>query len=419
MENIERDKLYIVNSGKGGCFFSYDSVTGEEKLLETNEDVWRTIRESSTSFNVETQNYKDDMLTLEKSMGTMIYANDSYGLYGYLTSKKNRRTKQITLTINFFPVECFDKFKTKMLNTSGQWIEVPDDSLKPHGNINKKHIGFTDEEGKAVETKNVYSFLQRRLDRTKIEEAQQLTSLDKILSEIALPLPDINDFLSEEEQHQLEEKYAEKEGQLLNIEKQLLLQEQQQIEEEKEQIEKEKELIIKSDYLKKKQLHLECRSGSVKIREESLIPLINIAICTAKDRNTQLEIAKSYDTKENEFTREDYLYEYKLKSAMLYESLMIPMSYYKKIRAVVLKVLNQNIEATRYEIVGVMRFEDSKSKNLVAVINYDEELEDVRVVILKEYNGIKIDPNDIIKYEETYKTWLKEIMGKVRPHKIK
>lgn len=472
MDNIERDTLYIVNSGKGGSLFVYDSVTGEEKLLETNEDVWRTIRESSTSFSLDTQNYKGDMCTLPKSMGTMVYVNNSYGLYGYLTNKKNRKTKQITLTINFFPVECFDKFKTNLLNISGQWIEVPDDMLKPHGNINNKYIGFTDEEGKPIETKNVYSFLQRRLERAKIEEAQQLTSLDKILSEIALPLPDINDFLSEEEQYQLEEKYAEKEGQhqleekrteregqhlieeiqedkqeesskqlittdedihkllelleekernLLERERILIEKERDWVEKDKKAaekdsylIEKEKELNIKSDYLVDKQLKLEDRETSVKLREDKLIPLYNIAICTARDRNTQLEIARSYGTKEKEYTREDYLYEFRLKTAMPYETVMIPMSYYRKIRAGAFEAFNVNRDATQYDILGAIRFEDSKSKNLVAMVNYDETQEFIRIVVIKEYNRIGYSDHDIAMFERNYRIWFKEIMGSVR-----
>lgn len=640
MENIERDRLYIVNSGKGGCFFAYDSVTGEEELVNSDEGAWWLITERSTSFNLDTRNYKGDVCTLPKSMGTMIYVNDRYGLYGYLTSKKNRRTKQMTLTINFFPAECFDKFKTKMLNTSGQWIEVPDDSLKPHGNINKKHIGFTDEKGKAVETKNVYSYLQRRLDRTKREEVQQL--------------PDINELISEEGQHQSEEKQTEKEVQhqlgekqedkegqqlpniselpenrengkingnrffLINIglsgenkycvydrekgtyacldlnikehrdaieedicfdfqanrynkdicsidesigtlaftikeyglygivkkapktnkkalitlgfyteewfeankdkvanynnpeslievsndldwdrhsglfykgleyyyfendgigirilEKEKFLDErrhitntkrreaearelennilgekensqaeekqqsehksdgdidilktlvlrEQQLFEERQRLEKLKEqLEKKSDYLIEKQIQLENREATVKLREDKLIPLYNIAICTAKDRNTQLEVAKSYSTKEKEYTREDYLYEYKLKTAMPYETVMIPMSYYKKIRAGSFQAFNVNRDATQYDILGAIRFEDSKSKNLVAMINYDESQEFIRIVVIKEYNRIGFSDHDIAMFERNYRIWFKEVMGSVRPHNIK
>jgi hypothetical protein len=109
-----------------------------------------------------------------------------------------------------------------------------------------------------------------------------------------------------------------------------------------------------------------------------------------------------------EIQKEKDLYTTILKVMQSYDTISVPMSYYKNLIVSIHKTLYMNMKCTKMNIISSVRLDRDDKKGLVAVINYDECAEYVRVTVLEPYDIIEIDRNKINALEVMYNKSKKE-----------
>lgn len=102
------------------------------------------------------------------------------------------------------------------------------------------------------------------------------------------------------------------------------------------------------------------------------------------------------------------IYEIILKSIKQNDSVSIPMSYYTKLKTTLRKNLYTNMDCTKYTSLVDIKFNLVDGYSILAVVEYDETLEDVRITVIKPYNKNTIDDEELVYYELKYNKIRKE-----------
>lgn len=373
------EKTFIVNAGKGGEYFVYNAESEKTEILKNTEEI-RQLLSEKTSFHIDEQKYENDICTFEKSIGTLAFINNKYRLYGYIYGKKNRITKEIVLTAKFFPIECIDTYKHILLNSSGNLIDISNEKLYAHRKIKGLYVGFEVSKDNAVMNDKVSHFLQCRLFLTEEKEKlQQENGFNQ---------------LADNEQHS---NY----GVLINKLSQL-------IDREQHLDKKEEQLNNKEQILLKKEQELHDKEVRLKIQEEEVENLKLLFQEEESEIGKVVSVTEMWPHRPIDYEFEDYSFECKLKQAFPKETITIPMSFYKKIVASVVKFLENNRDFTAYRAIMTIRFIGDKVRNLLAVVNYDETAELVDIMILKKFTRFEVDRYDLNRYERQYREWRDE-----------
>lgn len=373
------EKTFIVNAGKGGEYFVYNAESEKTEILKNTEETRRLLSEK-TSFHIDEQKYENDICTFEKSIGTLAFINNKYRLYGYIYGKKNRITKEIVLTAKFFPIECIDTYKHILLNSFGNLIDISNAKLYFHCKIKGLYAGFEDSKGNAVMNDKVSHFLQCRLFLTEEKEKlQQENGFNQ---------------LADNEQHS---NY----GVLINKLSQL-------IDREQHLDKKEEQLNNKEQILLKKEQELHDKEVRLKIQEGEIEALKLLYADEQPEEGKLVRVDEIWPSKYIEYEWSDYSLECKLKQAFPNDVIRVPMSFYKKIVASIVKILYSSMDMTAYNAIMTIRFTGDKVRNILAAVDYDEKAEFVKIVILKKFTRFEVDRYDLNRYERQYREWRDE-----------
>lgn len=388
------DKCFIVNSGKGGKFFIYNTELEKIAILENTEENRQLIAEN-TSFHLNERKYENDVCTLDESFGTLVFVSNTYRLYGLAYPKKNRRTKAMELTSKFIPMECLDNYKDKLLNSSGNLIDISNEKLYSHCKVKGLYTGFADETGNSVEVDKVNQFLQCRLNIAGNKEGQQLTENFKLEKEGKQS--DINMLLDKISQLM--------EGlQLLDNKKEAFYKERNEFYKEREAFYKDKQM--KEQDLNDREQEINCKEAKLIIWQQGIESLKGLYDGKKTEFGKVVNASHMWPfAREVEYEKIDYAYEYQLKIASINHTVRIPMSFYRKAVTEVVKILNANREYTAYEAIIAVRFLGDKDRNLLVVAYYDESAEFIDMVVLKEYTRFEVNQNYLAEYELQYRKW--------------
>lgn len=102
------------------------------------------------------------------------------------------------------------------------------------------------------------------------------------------------------------------------------------------------------------------------------------------------------------------VYDIVLKVLRAYDTIEVPINYYKKLKVALKKNLNMNRDFTQYTALSTIKLESHSDYNIFAVVEYDESLEYTRIIILKPYSKQLFDHTKIAMYEVKYNEWKKQ-----------
>lgn len=95
-------------------------------------------------------------------------------------------------------------------------------------------------------------------------------------------------------------------------------------------------------------------------------------------------------------------YELMLKALSVNDSVSIPMEYFSKLKCYVKKTLESNLKYTKFKVLSVIKINSTDTANLCALVDSDEQLDKVRITVVKEYNNSNISDEEIVKFEIQY-----------------
>ena len=103
----------------------------------------------------------------------------------------------------------------------------------------------------------------------------------------------------------------------------------------------------------------------------------------------------------------DCMYEMLLKMIKVNDSVSISKDFISKIKVYMKKSLEATLDYSKYKALVVIKIEEHSEYSILAVLDYDDSKEDVRVSILKPYNKSVASEHDINTYYAEYVKWRK------------
>lgn len=175
---------------------------------------------------------------------------------------------------------------------------------------------------------------------------------------------------------------------------------------EKELREKEKEIQTKLNELnesieKNKELK-ETLVEAIAIARDNTVNKISEQLIGVSDI---IELDES--TLNNNDTADTILYESMIKAVKTGDVISIPKKVYSRLSTLLKKNLYMNLEYTVYKAIVEIRFETKSINFMLAVVDYDEEQEFVKLTVMKPFNEEFVTPSQMIDYELKYNEWHK------------
>ena len=176
---------------------------------------------------------------------------------------------------------------------------------------------------------------------------------------------------------------------------------------------KEKELKEKEKEIQDKLKELNESIEKNKELKETLVEAIAIARENTVNKISEQLIGVSdiieldENTLNNKDTADTILYESMIKAVKPGDVISIPKKVYSRLSTLLKKNLYMNLEYTVYKAIVEIRFETKSINFMLAVVDYDEELEFVRLTVMKPFNEEFVTPSQMIDYELKYNEWHK------------
>ena len=83
----------------------------------------------------------------------------------------------------------------------------------------------------------------------------------------------------------------------------------------------------------------------------------------------------------------------------------VPLHIYNKLETISMKVIESNFSMTEYKTITKIRVDKEGEGNVLAIVDFKDKSNNVKVHILESYSTNDVDKYDIGKYEVAFKEW--------------
>lgn len=177
---------------------------------------------------------------------------------------------------------------------------------------------------------------------------------------------------------------------------------------------KEAELSAKTRIISDREIELKDKFKEAEELKHTLAEAIEVAKDNTVDKistqviDVQNIVSLNEQAVDAASTSDMILYESMLKAVMTSDSISIPRDLYNKLIVTLKKHLSMNRDYTEYRAIVQLRFDRTGTAFMLAVVDYKEELDYVRVTVLKPYNTEQVSQEELLDYEIRYNEWRKK-----------
>lgn len=170
-----------------------------------------------------------------------------------------------------------------------------------------------------------------------------------------------------------------------------------------------KKVAVESD---KEELNRLSKMDSLLSRLESLLTKLEgndyeEAVATIVNVN---DIYSFDDYADDDIKQSDVVYETLLKMASQFDCISVSSEYFNKIKLYLKKTLTSSIDYSSYRAIALIRFESGSQFGILALVDYTEGNDMVRITILKRYSNKPITDEEVNKYYIHYEAIRKKCM---------
>ncbi len=379
------DRYLIVNANVmcNNAVVIMDTETREFKIVSLSANICSIV----PTFRNSMMNYEGDIITLDKSEGTIMYVDKHKKYYGILKCTKKGLNLYWIADVDITP-----ETKNKLLNSSCRnaiVLDSFDDKMTLSNWIPKANIAIVKSLNRALRSKQqfkdyiegrIHNFNEQpheadnKVDDTKATEQNTASAVDNTVVDNAFGVT------------------TETSGQRQIVKVPVAVNLDQ---EQLKRFERMDALMNKMDSLLSK---LEGHEY-----EEAVATIVNVN-----------DIYSFDDYADDEIKQSDIVYETLLKMASQYDSISISSEYFNKIKIYLKKTLTSSIDYSSYKAIALIRFESGSQFGILGLVDYTEGNELVRITILRRYNNRPITDEEVNRYYIHYEALRKKSMMSYR-----
>lgn len=367
------DRYILVNADKAGenGVAIVDTETRKFQLVTLDANVLKYV----PAFRSISKNYEGDIVSIENSEGTIMYADKYRKYYGVL--KYNERGLQLYWIAD---IDLTLDIKKRLLNTSCRHaiiLDKFDEKMTLNTWMPKVNVSIVKSLKRSFRAKNLFiDYIEGRIPDFDTEirsESKEITSQTESNTTAQTEAKDTELIVKPPKQ-------IEKVPVAINYDA-----------EEMKRLERLDNLLSKVDSLLSR---LEGQDY-----EDAVATIVNVN-----------DIYRFDDYHDDEIKQTDLIYETLLKMASPFDSISITREYYEKIIVRLQKPLTSSLDYSSYKSIAIIRFESGSQFGILCIIDYTEGNEMVRITILKRYDNKPITSDEINRYYIHYEQLRKKSM---------
>lgn len=333
------------------------------------------------------RNLSDIEKALNNVIGTIVFEHNKFGIYGVV--KDRNGIPHITWMLQK-SIDSNEEYKSKFIKIKGSVIDVSDYSdeifiKQPNKVFHKSPAFVLDSDWKNIGRDRFREYIG--LKEPDIQ-SDDILNEDDMMEDVELDETTFednignNDIIDDSNEHDVDplqkyEEWLDKKLDSYYVSRQ----------EREELAKREAEL----DVLSKKALQI--INSTSENNNDTILDVINV----------------SDEPKVNNINSNYFIYEIMLKVLKQEDSISIPLDFYKSLSVLLRKNLYMNMSFTKYTaLVDIKINGNTDVNNIFGAVDYDENLEYIRLTVLKEYNSTKVQDKELLLYEMQYSKWKRE-----------
>ena len=386
------DKYIIVNASnlQENAVTVMDKDTRQYKNIILSNEV---VRQLVPSFNIFSRNYAGDSVSIEDSDGTILYVGRDEKYYGILRFTKNKLNLYWIADIDMTP-----EAKSKLLNSNCKYaihLSTFDDAMLRHNWLPGGNIAIVKNMKRSLRSKEQFlDYVNGRIDSfepksdNKIEEPEsnEVNGTKEVKEDTTVEKEEKTTEVTENKEDNKEYRESLLSRQIKNL--------PSDIDFRQEELERLQRLDATCNKLNALLSKLEGNEY-----EEAVATVVNVN-----------DIYSFDDYPDDEIKQSDIVYETLLKMASQFDCISISAEYFAKIKIYLKKTLTSNMSYSSYKAIALIRFESNSQFGLLALIDYTEGNELVRITILRKYSNRPITDDEINKHYIRFEALRKKAM---------
>lgn len=400
---------------------------------------------NSDKFNIETQNYSGDLVSICDSYGTLAYVNTEYNFYGIL---KERNKGVGIIWVSKENAEKDEKFNS-LCNRCGELLDITSEGLAVFDNSWKKGFKssilsdslrqfpckreiFDNSLGINIEAIEDSEDEQLNIAEYTTETEEKSVELEELLIENVddAVVENVDNTYSNVKEAVIEEnKYTKRNEEVNLVNKDTAEENKCETKKNKSESSESLDESISKDMFKAYMKDIESRLIEVSKREEEVTKRETELAEAYNKINGILDKADTYSVNsivdtlvdvdlvvnnstivDNTFDCADHTWEMILKMLHIDDHISIPFDFYRKLKPLVKRSLEQTKNGLIYKLLAEIYFNKTSNENLVVIIDCDETIKKVTLHILKPYNKDKMLDYQINDFLIKYASWRKNVM---------